>query len=78
MSGGVRVDVQNIQRSRRALECEKEDIGVVHDVGAVLGLQDPKVPVHIGHNAWAVDTGINRLRDDGVMVAPFRSYLIAI
>ena len=41
------------------------NIGMVHDVGAVLGLQDPKVPVHIGHNARATDTGVDRLRDNG-------------
>ena len=65
MSGGVRIDIQHIQRARRAFECQKENIGVVHDVGMVLGLQDPEVPVHIGHDAWAADACIDHLRDDG-------------
>ena len=37
---------------------------MVHNVGVVLGLQDPEVPVHIGHDAWAADTCINHLQDD--------------
>ena len=37
---------------------------MIHDVSMVLGLQDPKVPVHIGHNAWMTDPGINCLWDN--------------
>ena len=64
VSGGVRIDIQHIQWTRRAFEHKKENIGVVHNVGAVLGLQDPEVPVHIGHDAWAVDVCIDHLRND--------------
>ena len=38
---------------------------MVHNVSAVLGLQEPKVPVHIGHDTQAIDSRINHLRDDG-------------
>ena len=38
---------------------------MVHNVSAVLGLQDPEVPVHIGHNTRAINTRINRLQDNG-------------
>ena len=37
---------------------------MIHDISMVLGLQDLKVPVYIGHNAQAVDVSINRLWDD--------------
>ena len=64
MCGGVGIDIQNIQGTRGTFEHEKKDIGMVHDVSTVFGLQDPKVPVHICHNAWMADVSINCLRDD--------------
>ena len=64
MSGGVQIDIQHIQWTRRAFERKKENIGVVRNVGVVLGLQDPEVPVHIGHDAWVVNACIDHLQDD--------------
>ena len=37
---------------------------MVHNVSIVLGLQDPKVPVHIGHNTWAINVSIDHLQDN--------------
>ena len=37
---------------------------MVHDVSAVLGLQDPEVPVHIGYDVRAVDACINHFWDN--------------
>ena len=37
---------------------------MVHNVSTVLWLQDPKVSVHIGHNAWVANPGINCLQDN--------------
>ena len=38
---------------------------MVHNVSAVLGLQDPKIPVHIDHNTRVADASINHLWDNG-------------